>query len=302
MESYNKLNAFLKERFGGRVLKICIDGGFTCPNRDGKCGVGGCSFCGERGSGENTKPIDIKSQVSRHLDSYRGDRADKFIAYFQNFTNTYADVATLREKYDSALISDKIVALAIATRPDCVDESVVSLLQEYKDRGLYVWVELGLQTINEAVAKDINLGYTKEQFLRSVDLLASAGIDVVTHIMLGLPGEKESDTKDIVDFVNNTKVSGIKVHSTYVIEGTRLASTYKEGKYLPITLDDYVERVLYILTHIRRDIVVHRITGDAPKDLLIAPDFSRHKKQVLNRIENTMKNDGLYQGIYYKEK
>ena len=145
MDRYNKLNTFLKNKFGERVLKICIDGGFTCPNRDGKCGMGGCIYCGERGSGENTKRIEIKDQVKNFIDSYRGKRANKFVAYFQNFTNTYDSIKNLKEKYDSALIDDRIVALAVATRPDCVDEDVAKLLYTYKERGLYVWVELGLQ-------------------------------------------------------------------------------------------------------------------------------------------------------------
>ena len=298
MNRYNKLNAFLKNKFGERVLKICIDGGFTCPNRDGKCGRGGCIYCGERGSGENTKRIDIKDQVNNFINSYRGQRANKYIAYFQNFTNTYDSVDNLREKYNSALVDKRIVALAIATRPDCVSQEVADLLKEYVLQGLYVWVELGLQTVNEEVAKTINRGYTNQDFKNAVELLQASCVDVVTHIMIGLPGEEPNDLKDALDFVNAQKVNGIKFHSTYVIKNTALEQMYNSGTYKTIDLECYIENVLYALTHLRKDIVVHRITGDAPKDLLVAPSFCAHKKQVMNRIENVMENDNLYQGMY----
>ena len=164
IKRYNYFNDYLKQKFGERTLKVCIDGGFTCPNRDGKCGVGGCSFCGERGSGENTKSIDISTQVKNHLSSYRGERANKFIAYFQNFSNTYANVEILKQKYDSALVDDRIVALAVATRPDCINSEVVNLLKEYQ-KDYYVYVELGFQTANENVAKRFNRGIPKRFIL-----------------------------------------------------------------------------------------------------------------------------------------
>ena len=198
IKRYNQFNDFLKEKFGERTLKICIDGGFTCPNRDGKCGVGGCSFCGERGSGENTKNIDISKQVINHLNSYRGKRANKFIAYFQNFSSTYANIETLKEKYDSALIDDRIVALAIATRPDCINKEVVELLKDYAKK-FYVYVELGFQTSNESVAKKFNRGYTNQDFVKAVELLNKANIDVVTHIMVGLPYEEQDDVLNTVE-------------------------------------------------------------------------------------------------------
>jgi len=300
MDRYNKLNNFLKNKFGERTLKICIDGGFTCPNRDGKCGFGGCIFCGERGSGENTKRISIKEQVANFINSYRGKRADKYIAYFQNFTNTYDTIDNLKKKYDEALIDNRIVALAIATRPDCINKEVVNLLSEYKKRGLYVWVELGLQTINENVGKIINRGYTNEDFSNALILLTDNDIDVVTHIMLGLPGEEDDDIYKTLSFINESRVKGLKIHSTYIIKNTALEKLYNENKYTPITMEDYIEKVIYILTHLREDIVVHRVTGDAPKDLLIAPEFCGRKKWVMNRIENIMASDNLHQGMYYK--
>ncbi len=301
MDRYNKLNTFLKNKFGERVLKICVDGGFTCPNRDGKCGKGGCIFCGERGSGERTKRTSIAEQVSKHLQSYRGQRAEKFVVYFQNFTNTYDSIENLKQKYDQALISDKIVGLAIATRPDCVDEEVAKLLAEYQRHGLYVWVELGLQTTNDKIGRFINRGYTTQDFVNATKVLRKHSIDIVAHIMLGLPNEEDADLQNAINFVNSQDIQGLKIHSTYVIENTALATLYKEGKYQPIQLDDYVEKVLHILQNIRPDIVVHRITGDAPKELLLAPSWSAHKKLVLNRIENIMASENLLQGMNFKK-
>lgn len=301
MQKYNRLNEYLKNKLGGRTLKICIDGGFTCPNRDGKCGVGGCIFCGEKGSGESTKAGSIREQVKNHLASYRGDRAQKFIAYFQNFTNTYAPIEVLKSRYDEALCDDRIVGLAVATRPDCVDAEVVNLLKSYKEKGLYVWVELGLQTVNEEIGKIINRGYTDSDFDRAAKLLNEAGIDICTHIMIGLPGEKEGDIGDIIEFVNTRPVNGIKIHSTYVIKNTVLEKMYNEGKYTPINIEEYIDKVIYILTRLRPDIVVHRITGDAPKNILVTPSWSTHKKLVLNSVDNSMRKDHLYQGMYYKK-
>ena len=299
-ERYLKFNKWLKDKFGERVLKICVDGGFTCPNRDGKCGYGGCIFCSERGSGEHIKSLDIQEQVLQHLNSYRGQRANKFIVYFQNFTNTYDSVENLRHKYDQALISDKIVALAIATRPDCINLDIVNLLRSYQ-REYYVYVELGLQTSNEEVANFCNRGYKNEVFTQAVKLLNDNGIDVVVHIMVGLPQESDKDIAETVQFINKHNVQGIKIHSTYVVKGTKLHNLYINNQYIPLELNDYINKVIYMLTHIRNDIVVHRISGDAPKDLLVAPEWNRHKKLVLNNVDRLMRENNLYQGCLYNK-
>lgn len=197
---YRRLNEFLIEKFGEKTLKICIDGGFTCPNRDGKVSNGGCIFCSERGSGEHLSHThNITKQVQDFFASYKAERANKFIAYFQNFTNTYDTIPNLKAKYDAALIDDRIVALAIATRPDCINKEVIQLLKSYSDK-YYVWVELGLQTSNDDTAKFINRGYSSKDFTNSVKLLNDAGIDVVTHIMVGLPNETMDDLKNTVNF------------------------------------------------------------------------------------------------------
>lgn len=299
-ERYNHLNKYLKEKFGERTLKICIDSGFTCPNRDGTVGTGGCIFCSEKGSGEHIKYNDIQTQIKNHLGSYRGERANKFIAYFQNFTNTYDTLENLKARYDAALCDDKIVCLAIATRPDCIDENICKLIASYKDK-VDVWVELGLQTSNDETGKIINRGYDSKKFTEAVLLLNKYNIDIVTHIMVGLPNENFEDIKNTVKFLNNHNIQGLKIHSCYVVENTALAKMYKSGNYKPITLEYYLESASYVLAHINPEIIIHKISGDAPKDLLLAPEWNLHKKWIMNGLEKVLKEKDLYQGIYYKK-
>ena len=295
MERYRHLNTYLKEKFGERTLKIPVDGGFTCPNRDGKISKGGCIFCSQRGSGEHLKLKPIPVQVKEHLESYRGKRANKFIVYFQNFTNTYDTISNLKKKYDSSLIDEKIVGLDIATRPDCINQDVIKLLKTYKNK-LDVTVELGLQTTNDYVAKLINRGYSLATFTKAVNMLNEARIDAVVHIMIGLPNETKEDIIKTTEYLNTLKISGIKIHSTYIVKDTILEKWYKEGKYEPITLDYYLENLLYVITHIDKDIVIHRITGDAPKELLVEPKWNMHKKWILNGLDKIMNEKNLFQG------
>ena len=298
-ERYKHLNNYLKDKFGERTLKICIDGGFTCPNRDGKLSTKGCVFCSEKGSGEHIKSAkSISKQVQNFFSSYKAERANKFIAYFQNFTNTYDSVSNLKLKYDAALIDDRIIGLQIATRPDCINEDICNLLKTYTEK-YYVCVELGLQTSNDQTGKLINRGYTSSQFTQAVSLLNKYNIDVVAHIMVGLPCENETDLKNTVSFINSHKIQGLKIHSTYIVENTALADLYKNGSYTPISLEYYLESLVYVITHISPDIIIHRLSGDAPKDLLIAPDWNSHKKWIINGIEKLLKERNLYQGIFF---
>lgn len=300
-ERYNKLNQYLKNKFGERTLKICIDGGFTCPNRDGKLSQGGCIFCSQKGSGDHICSAEnITKQVENYFASYKAKRAGKFIAYFQNFTNTYDTLENLKLKYDAALIDSRIVALAIATRPDCLDEIIAKLLRNYTKKHS-VWVELGLQTSNDETGKIINRGYTSKQFSTAVKILNEHNIDVVAHIMVGLPNEDFEDIKQTVEFINQHNIQGLKIHSTYVVENTVLARMYKNGEYKAISLETYLNNLAYILTHISHDIVIHRISGDAPKDLLIAPEWNSHKKWILNGLDKLMKEQDLWQGKSYKK-
>ena len=302
IERYRHLNKYLKNKFGERVLKICIDGGFTCPNRDGTIAKGGCIFCSERGSGEHIHTSasisnSITEQVHNYFASYKSKRANKFIVYFQNFTNTYDTIENLKKKYDSALVDDRIVGISIATRPDCINESIVKLLSSYT-KHYYVEVELGLQTSNNKIGRLLNRGYTSEQFTKAVNLLNQYNIDVVAHIMIGLPNETNNDLENTVNFINMHNIQGIKIHSTYVVKNTKLCEMYTKGLYVPMSLEDYLENVVYVITHISPDIVVHRISGDAPKDLLVAPEWNSHKKLVLNGVDKILRKRDWCQGVF----
>lgn len=310
IERYKHLNTYLKELFGERTLKICIDGGFTCPNRDGKCGTSGCIFCSSKGSGEliNFEP-NISNQITQYFQTYRSKRANKFIAYFQNFTNTYNSVENLKKKYDSALIDDRIVALDIATRPDCINDDVAKLISSYMPKHK-VFVELGLQTSNDNTAKIINRGYESSVFTDAVKILNKYNIPVICHIMVGLPNEQElikvdnfdvfKAIVDTVNFINKHNISGLKIHSTYIIKNTVLNKLYEGNKYKPITYEEYMSNLTYIITHINPEIIVHRISADPPEDLLVAPEWCLHKKWVLNGLDKLLKESDLHQGMFYK--
>lgn len=298
-ERYKHLNKYYKEKFGERTLKICIDGGFTCPNRDGSKGTGGCIFCSEKGSGEHIKSANnISEQVINYFKSYKAKRANKFIAYFQNFTNTYDTIENLKLKYDSALIDDRIVGLEIATRPDCITEAIARLLKSYTNK-YYVCVELGLQTSNETTGCIINRCYTNKDFSEAVSLLNKYGIDVVTHIMIGLPNETHIDISNTVSFLNKHNIQGLKIHSCYIVKNTGLEKLYNDGKYIPLTLDYYLKECAYVLTHISPNIIIHRVSGDAPKDLLVAPSWNIHKKWIINGLDKLLEEKNLYQGMYF---
>ena len=299
LDRYNHLNKYLKNKFGERTLKICIDGGFTCPNRDGSLSNSGCIFCSEKGSGDHLiSASNIQEQVQNYLKSYRAQRANKFIVYFQNFSNTYDSLENLKLKYDSALIDERIVGISIATRPDCISEDIVKLLKTYTDK-YYVCVELGLQTSNDTTGKLINRGYLSSDFTQAVQILNKYDIDVITHIMVGLPKETKSDLENTINFLNHHNIQGLKIHSTYIVKNTVLEKMYNEGKYTPISLESYLEDLIYIITHINPKIIIHRISGDAPKDLLVAPKWNTHKKLVLNGLDRILREKNLYQGMYY---
>ena len=297
---YKYINEYLKEKFGERTLKICIDGGFTCPNRDGLKSTSGCIFCSQKGSGEHLKNLSIENQVKEYFNSYKAERANKFIVYFQNYTNTYDTIENLKSKYDSALIDDRIVGLEIATRPDCITEDICKLLSTYKDK-YYVSVELGLQTSNENTGILINRCYTNDDFTAACIMLKNYDIPVVAHIMLGLPNENLEDIKNTIDYINTSPIHGVKIHSTYVVENTKLCDMYKNNEYIPLTLDDYLNYLEYVITHLKNDIIIHRLSGDAPKNILVAPEWNLHKKWILNGINKRLKENDLYQGIYYNK-
>ena len=295
---YNNLSGYFRKKYGKRLSKICIDGAFSCPNRDGTRGVGGRIFCGERGAGEHIDATkSITEQVRSALAGHPSDTI--FCAYFQNFTNTYADVETLKARYDAALIDERIKLLSIGTRPDCIDEERAALIASYSSQ-VDVSVELGLQTANDKTADLINRGYHRDAFEQAVRILNKYGIPVVVHLIVGLPGEDISDVSDTVEYINRFNIQGIKIHSIYVMQGTRLAKMYERGEYTPPTLDQYVESAAYIVSHISPDIIIHRLTGDCPREMLIAPRWNKDKNEVIAQITKRLEANGLYQGAEYR--
>ena len=296
------LNDFLKEKFNEKIYKVSLDGGFTCPNRDGKVSRGGCIFCSENGSGDftATKLKSIHAQIEEQIDlvskKYKGD---KYIAYFQNFTNTYAEVSYLRKIYEEALSHEKIVGLAIATRPDCLEDDVLELLAELNKK-TFLWVELGLQTLNDDVAKYFNRAYETEIYKEASEKLNRLNIKFVTHIIIGLPKEENDDYLKTAIFAQNCGTWGIKLHLMYVVKNTPLEKLYLNGALKVNTEEEYVEKVVNVLENISSEIVVHRLTGDGDRETLVAPLWSIKKIDVLNSIHKELKRRNTYQGkLYY---
>lgn len=289
---YTTLNNYLKERFGEKVYKIALNGGFTCPNRDGNIGTRGCIFCSKGGSGDFAESPDltITEQIEngkRRLE--KKIKNGKYIAYFQAFTNTYSPVEKLRAIYTEAIIHPDIVALSIGTRPDCLEDDVLALLDEL-NKIKPIFVELGLQTINEDTARYIRRGYTLEIYDKAVADLHKIGINVVTHIILGLPGESKNDMLKSVEYACKV-TDGIKLQLLHILKGTDLAKDYEQGKFEVLTLEQYTEIIKECVQIIPENVVIHRLTGDGAKKDLIAPLWSADKKTVLNTINRALKDE-----------
>ena len=285
------MNQYLRDTFGQKVYKIAIDGGFTCPNRDGTLDTRGCIFCSGAGSGEfaQSRMESIALQIAKAKEKVAGKiKEGKYIAYFQAFTNTYAPVSRLRELYEEAMAQEDIVALSIATRPDCLSPEVIRLLMEC-NRKMSVWVELGLQTIHENTAQYIRRGYALSVFDDAVKRLQEAGITVIVHVILGLPGESREDMLASVDYVGKSGVNGIKLQLLHVIRGTDLEKEYQQGKFQVLELEEYVQLVADCIALLPKDMVIHRMTGDGDKRTLIAPMWSADKKKVLNRLNQVIR-------------
>ena len=301
---YRDLATYLKQKTGCKTVKLCLDGGFSCPNRDGSRAIGGCLFCGARGAGDFTlgSSLSIREQVRTRLAAPMGGRrAQAYIAYFQNFSATYAPLDVLRARYDAALCDERIVGLAVATRPDCINEEVADLLASYAAR-MTVWVELGLQTASDLTAARMNMACKRQTFAYATELLAARGVESVAHMMVGLPGEGPAEARETLYMINESSVQGVKIHSLYVMRGTPLADWWQAGTYTPLSLEEYTETVAMLLAHLRPDIVVHRLTGDCPKDDLLAPLWTAEKHAVLDRIHAVMRARGWQQGCLYAER
>lgn len=296
MEKHNNrrfysLNDFFKDEFKDKIFKVSLDGGFTCPNRDGKVAHGGCIFCSDAGSGEfaGNRRKSITEQIDEQLEFLKDKVKDKkVIAYFQNFTNTYGDVDYLREIYYEALNHSKVLGLAIGTRPDCIEDDTLELLKEINEKHFF-WIELGLQTIDDKVAKIINRGYPLSTYLETSKKLKDSGIKFVTHMIVGLPTEEREDILNTARCIVQSGAWGIKIHSLHIIKGTPLERLYNDTKFKVFTLDEYVDIVVTILKLLPDKMVVHRVTGDGKKDEVVEPKWSLNKRKVLNEIEKELK-------------
>lgn len=293
---YADLRSFLQRRFGCRVHKITLDAHFTCPNLDGSKAIGGCIFC-HQGSGHSTLgALSVAEQLERGKRSLRRrHKAERFLAYFQRYTNTYAPVETLRHLYDEALAAEDIVGLVVGTRPDCVPDPVLDLLQKYARR-TYVAVEYGLQSIHDRTLERVNRAHGAAEFVDAVHRTAGRGIHTCAHVMLGLPGETRADMLATAQAIAALPLDGIKIHLTYVLKHTVLGDMYLQGQYRPMEITEYVETVCDVLERLPPGMVIHRLTGDPPRDLLLAPQWALHKWQVLNAIDAELIRRESFQG------
>lgn len=300
---YTTLNNYLKERFGEKVYKIALNGGFTCPNRDGSIDTRGCIFCSKGGSGDFAESPDLTITEQIENGKKRLEKKiknGKYIAYFQAFTNTYAPVERLKTIYEEAINHPDIVALSIGTRPDCLGDDVLALLDEL-NKIKPIFVELGLQTINEDTAKYIRRGYTLEVYDKAVADLHKIGINVVTHIILGLPNESKEDMLNSVKYACKV-TDGIKLQLLHILKGTDLAKDYEQGKFEVLTLEQYTEIIKECVQIIPENVVIHRLTGDGAKKDLIAPLWSADKKTVLNTINRALKDEYQNKNSLFKNK
>jgi len=298
---YHTWNYYLRQRYNNKVFKVSINAGFTCPNIDGSISRGGCTYCSKEGSGDfagNPKDDLITQFESMKAMMEKKWPKAKYIGYFQAFTNTYAPVEVLREKYEVILEQDDVVGLSISTRPDCIGEDVLEYLAELNER-TDLWVELGLQTIHDRISKKINRGHDYQAFLECVSRLRERNINVVVHIIDGLPGENHDMMLETARAISKLDIQGVKIHLLHVIKGTVMARQYEAGEFDLMTKEDYVQTVCDQLEILPQDIVIHRLTGDGKKEDLIGPLWSLKKWEVLNAIDDELKKRNSWQGKYF---
>lgn len=302
-ERVHTFGQFLLEKHGERVHKIALDAGFTCPNRDGAKGIGGCTFCNnasfspsERNSPARRTPA-LDSQLAsgrRGID--RCTKARKYLAYFQAYTNTYADVAELKAQYDAALAMDGMIGLSIGTRPDCVPPAVLDLLAAYRDQGMEVWLELGLQSAFDASLERVNRGHGLREYIDTTKAARRLQIPVCTHLIVGLPGEAAHHSLESLDIVLDIGTDGLKLHPLHVVKGTQLANEWRRGEYTPLTQAEYVAIAADMIERTPWKVVYHRVTGTSPAPLLLAPEWCSHKWPVLNAIAGELERRNSRQG------
>lgn len=295
---YYTVNDYIKETYGEKLYKISLNGGCTCPNRDGTCGTRGCIFCSTGGSGDFAASglLSIKDQLSYGKELVRNKyHGNGYIAYFQAYTNTYAPISHLQKIFNEAISDPEVRILSIATRPDCLSEEVLDLLSELNQRKP-VWVELGLQTIHEETATFIRRGYPLPVFEDAVTALSLRGIQVITHVILFLPGETKANMLETIDYLNALPIHGIKLQLLHILKHTDLADYYRELPFHIPDMEEYFEVLSSCVSHLRPDMAIHRLTGDGPKPLLIAPLWTGNKRFVLNSLQKYFKEHDIWQG------
>ena len=303
-EHYYSLNRYLRERFGEKVYKLALDGGMSCPNRDGTLGSGGCIFCSACGSGDfaQGRCATVAEQIARAKGRIRNKTgAEKFIAYFQSYTNTYAPVEYLETLFTEAISEPSVAALSIGTRPDCLPDEVVQLLARL-NRIKPVWVELGLQTIHADTARRIRRGYELSIYEDAVARLKAAGLTVIVHVILGLPGEKREQMLQTIDYLGGVhRPDGVKLQLLHVLEGTDLAQMWRAGQVPVMEKEEYYDLLCECLRRLPPDMVIHRLTGDGPKRILLAPLWTGDKKRVLNDLNRELRRQNVRQGESYRK-
>lgn len=300
-KSYYTWSEHLKETFGEKVFKVAIDGGFDCPNRDGTVAHGGCTFCSVSGSGDfaqsRVDPLPIQLRKGIEMMHKKWPKSTKYIAYFQNFTNTHAPVDVLRHRFEQVVNEEGVVGIMIATRPDCLPDETIEYLSELNKR-MYLWIELGLQTIHEETSEKINRAHSYETYLKAVEKLRAHNIKVCTHLINGLPGETHDMMLENVErMILDSDIQGVKLHLLHLMKNTKMVRDYAQGRLELLEKDHYVELICDQLEMIPKEIVIHRLTGDAPRDTLIGPEWSLKKWEVLNAIDAEMERRGSVQGI-----
>ena len=297
-ERVHTFGQYLLKKHGERVHKIALDAGFTCPNRDGAKGIGGCTFCNNASfSPYGRSPVPLGEQLdSGRRGIGRRTRASKYLAYFQAYTNTYADVAQLRALYDQALAVEGMIGLSVGTRPDCVPPAVLDLLAEYHDRGMEVWLELGLQSAFDASLDRVNRGHGLKEYMHTTRAARRLNIPVCTHLIVGMPGEEAWHARESLDIVLDIGTDGLKLHPLHVVKGTQLANEWRRGEYSPLPQEDYVAIAADLIERTPWDIVYHRVTGTAPANLLLAPAWCSTKWPVVNAIVAELRRRDSRQG------
>jgi uncharacterized protein len=301
---YYDLKSYWQNRFGGRVYKLPIDAGFTCPNRDGRIASGGCIYCDGRGSRlRQTGPLPpVCEQVAQGRAYYRKNRkALSFIAYFQTFTNTYGPLEKLKQLYDEAMAEEDVIGLAVGTRPDCVPDPVIELLQNYAETR-HVWLEFGLQSIHDRTLALINRGHSRDIFVDAVYRAAGKKIQICVHIIVGLPGESPADMLETAKAIAALPVQGIKIHALLALKGTALGNQYEEGRVCLMTMADYVRTVCDIIEVLSPEMVIQRLTADGYRDIFLAPAWAVNKMAVLNAIDRELERRDTYQGVSFTGK